>query len=48
MFAEEEGPPPDWYANAFEAMQETPFLFLSAGRLLVRARTVATRTRRCS
>ena len=30
MFAEEEGPPPDWYANAFEAMQETPFLFLSA------------------
>jgi hypothetical protein len=29
VFAEEEGPPPDWYANAFEAMQETPFLFLS-------------------
>jgi hypothetical protein len=30
VFAEDEGPPPDWYANAFEAMQETPFLFLSA------------------
>jgi hypothetical protein len=29
VFAEQEGPPPDWYANAFEAMQETPFLFLS-------------------
>lgn len=29
VFAEEERPPPDWYANAFEAMQETPFLFLS-------------------
>jgi hypothetical protein len=29
VFAEDEGPPPDWYANAFEAMQETPFLFRS-------------------
>ena len=29
VFAEEAGPPPSWYANAFEAMQETPFLFLS-------------------
>jgi hypothetical protein len=29
VFAENEGPPPDWYANAFEQMQETPFLFLS-------------------
>ncbi len=29
VFAEHEGPPPDWYANAFEQMQETPFLFLS-------------------
>ncbi len=30
VFAEAEGPPPDWYANAFDAMQETPFTFLSA------------------
>ena len=29
VFAENAGPPPDWYANAFERMQETPFLFLS-------------------
>jgi hypothetical protein len=29
VFAEDAGPPPSWYANAFEAMQETPFLFLS-------------------
>lgn len=29
VFAENAGPPPAWYANAFEAMQETPFLFLS-------------------
>jgi hypothetical protein len=29
VFAEEAGPPPGWYAHAFEAMQETPFLFLS-------------------
>ena len=29
VFAEEAGPPPAWYANAFEAMQETPFLFLT-------------------
>jgi hypothetical protein len=29
VFAEEAGPPPAWYANAFEAMKETPFLFLS-------------------
>lgn len=29
VFAENEGPPPAWYANAFEAMQETPFLFLT-------------------
>ncbi|WP_116996590.1 hypothetical protein [Desertimonas flava] len=28
VFAENEGPPPDWYANAFESMQETPFLVL--------------------
>ena len=28
VFAENEGPPPDWYANAFESMQETPFLIL--------------------
>jgi hypothetical protein len=31
VFAENDGPPPDWYANAFEQMQETPFLFLSPG-----------------
>jgi hypothetical protein len=29
VFAENEGPPPDWYAKAFDEMQETPFLFLS-------------------
>jgi hypothetical protein len=29
VFAENEGAPPAWYLNAFEAMQETPFLFLS-------------------
>lgn len=28
VFAENEGPPPSWYANAFESMQETPFLVL--------------------
>jgi hypothetical protein len=33
VFAEEEGPPPAWYANAFESIQETPFLFLSPERL---------------
>ena len=33
VFAENEGPPPDWYANAFDAMQETPFLFLSPDAL---------------
>lgn len=32
VFAEEAGPPPAWYANAFEAMQETPYLFLSPER----------------
>jgi hypothetical protein len=32
VFAEAAGSPPDWYANAFEAMQETPFLFLSPER----------------
>jgi hypothetical protein len=25
VFAEEAGPPPPWYANAFEEMQETPY-----------------------
>lgn len=30
VFAENEGPPPAWYANAFESMQETPFLFFSS------------------
>lgn len=33
VFAEEAGPPPPWYANAFEAMQETPFLFLDPDQL---------------
>jgi hypothetical protein len=33
VFAEEAGPPPAWYANAFEAMQETPFLALSPDQL---------------
>ena len=33
VFAEDERPPPDWYVNAFEAMQETPFLFLSPDEL---------------
>ena len=33
VFAEDERPPPDWYVNAFEAMQETPFLFLSSDEL---------------
>jgi hypothetical protein len=32
VFAENAGPPPDWYANAFEAMQETPFLFVAPDR----------------
>lgn len=32
VFAENAGPPPDWYANAFEAMQETPFLVLERDR----------------
>ena len=27
VFAEDDGPPPDWYANTFVAMKETPFLF---------------------
>ncbi|MGY6500388.1 MAG: hypothetical protein ACXIVQ_05755 [Acidimicrobiales bacterium] len=36
VFAEEEGPPPDWYANAFEAMQETPFLALTPEALSCR------------
>ena len=33
VFAEEAGPPPAWYANAFESMQETPFFFTSAEQL---------------
>ncbi|MET0325238.1 MAG: hypothetical protein ABW219_08455 [Ilumatobacteraceae bacterium] len=33
VFAEEAGPPPAWYANAFESMQETPFLFTSVEQL---------------
>lgn len=36
VFAEEEGPPPAWYANAFESMQETPFLALSPEALSCR------------
>jgi len=32
VFAEDAGPPPAWYANAFEAMQETPFLVLERDR----------------
>lgn len=32
VFAEDAGPPPDWYANAFEAMQETPFLVIEQDR----------------
>jgi hypothetical protein len=30
VFAEEAGPPPPWYANAFEEMQETPYTVSSA------------------
>lgn len=30
VFAENEAPPPAWYVNAFDAVQDTPFLFLSA------------------
>lgn len=37
VFAEEAGPPPAWYANAFEELQETPFLFTSAQQLSCRA-----------
>ena len=33
VFAEASGPPPDWYLPAFEAMQETPFLFLTPEEL---------------
>jgi hypothetical protein len=33
VFAEEAGPPPSWYANAFEEMQETPYLFTSPERM---------------
>lgn len=36
VFAEEEGPPPAWYANAFESMQETPFLALTPEALSCR------------
>jgi hypothetical protein len=36
VFAEEAGPPPPWYANAFEAMQETPFLALAPDQLSCR------------
>ena len=36
VFAEEAGPPPDWYANAFESMQETPFLALTPESLSCR------------
>lgn len=32
VFAEDSGPPPVWYANAFEAMQETPFLVVAPDR----------------
>lgn len=32
VFAEQESPPPAWYQNAFEAMQETPFTVLSPDR----------------
>ena len=32
VFAEDDGPPPDWYANAFVEMKETPFLFTSPDR----------------
>jgi hypothetical protein len=32
VFAEDDGPPPDWYANAFVEMKETPFLFTSPER----------------
>ena len=30
VFAEDEGPPPAWYHQAFEHMQETPYLFEEA------------------
>jgi hypothetical protein len=33
VFAEEERPPPAWYRNAFEEMQETPFLFTTPERM---------------
>jgi hypothetical protein len=33
VFAEEEGPPPAWYHQAYENMQETPFLFRSPEEL---------------
>jgi hypothetical protein len=36
VFAEVERPPPEWYGNAFEAMQETPFLFTSPERFSCR------------
>lgn len=32
VFAEQAGPPPAWYLNAFEAMQETPFTVLAPDR----------------
>ena len=33
VFAEDEGPPPPWYHQAYENMQETPFLFRSPEEL---------------
>src|SRR5262249_13166772 len=32
VFAEQAGPPPSWYANAFQEMQETPFTVSSPGQ----------------
>lgn len=32
VFAEQAGPPPPWYVNAFDAMQETPFTVLAPDR----------------